>query len=58
MTQPSAQNLTKPCIQLMVTEKERNLILQIRDTLHGRLEVYIKDAQPDRVDKWRESIKL
>jgi len=44
--------------KFVVTEKERKLLMMIREIEHGELRVVIQDNLPIRVEELKKSIKL
>lgn len=43
---------------IMVTEKERNLMEEIRKINYGRVIVFVENGQPARIDEIQKSKKL
>jgi len=44
--------------EMKLSEKERKLVRLIRAIKYGQLTIYIKENQPVRVDRMKESIEL
>lgn len=52
-------NMNKePKCDIIVSEKERNLIEELRAIPYGEVTIFIQDNQPVRIEKTKESIKL
>lgn len=43
---------------LTVNEKERNLIIELREIAYGKVMIFMQDGQPIRIEEIRESKKL
>ena len=43
---------------MVVSEKERNLIELLRDIRYGQVVVYLEESQPVRIEQIKKSIKL
>ncbi|KKM87914.1 hypothetical protein LCGC14_1264150 [marine sediment metagenome] len=51
-------DLTINCHTLTVSDKERNLLDQIRKVPYGEVIIFMRDGQPERIEKAVESVKL
>ena len=51
-------NLTQMIYEVSLSDKERNLIKELRKIPHGRVEIVIADSEPIRIVEIRETKKL
>ena len=57
-TQLVSTYLTRAKTAVMLTQKERSLIIALRRISFGKATVVMQDGQPDRVEEIRETFKL